>query len=227
MNRWKLQPKKLGFMLAMTVAFGGSLLLLPRQAHADEIFRQQGTIQPAQSEYTFSGSEGQTVTVNLTSPDFDTTLTLVGPDDQEIAFNDDFGGTLNSRIVATLPRSGEYRLIVRSFSGNGGNYTVTVNPATEYEQAYASATTLYQSGSYAEAIAAFGEAIEIDPDQPTAYVERGNAYLALGENTAAAIADFERASALYEQSGDMDSAQSFRDYIQFLQSPPAPDSQPY
>jgi len=225
MNRW-LQPKKLGFMLEMTVAFGGSLLLLPHQANADEIFRQQGTIQPAQNEYTFSGTQGQTVTINLTSPDFDTTLTLIGPGDQEIAFNDDFGGSLNSRIVATLPSNGEYRVIVRSFAGNGGNYTVTVNPATEYEQAYASATTLYQSGRYAEAIAAFGEAIEIDPTQPSAYVDRGNAYLALGENTEAAIADFERASELYEQSGDIDTAQSFRNYIEFLQSP-SPEAQPF
>lgn len=225
MNRW-LQPQKLGFMLAMTVAFGGSLLMLPRQAHADEIFRQQGTIQPAQNEYTFSGTEGQTVTINLTSSDFDTTLTLVGPDDQEISFNDDFGGSLNSRIVATLPRSGEYQIIVRSFGGNGGNYTVTVNPATEYEQAYASATTLYQSGSYTEAIAAFGEAIEIDPTEPAAYVDRGNAYLATGENTEAAIADFERAAELYEERGEVDSAQSYRDYIQFLQSPPS-EPMPY
>jgi tetratricopeptide (TPR) repeat protein len=220
MSRW-LQPKKLGFMLAVTIAFGGSLLL-PRQANADEIFRQQGTIQPAQNEYTFSGTEGQAVTIDLTSPDFDTTLTLVGPDGQEIAFNDDFGGSLNSRIVATLPGDGEYRILVRSFAGNGGNYSITVNPATEYEQAYAAATTLYQSGSFAEAIAAFGEAIEIDPTQPSAYIDRGNAYLATGENTEAAIADFERAVELYEQSGDVESAQSFRDYIQFLQSPPEP-----
>ncbi|MBD2071105.1 tetratricopeptide repeat protein [Leptolyngbya sp. FACHB-671] len=226
MNRW-LQPKKLGFMLAMTVAFGGSLLALPRQAHADEIFRQQGTIQPAQNEYTFSGTEGQTVTINLTSADFDTTLALVGPGEQEIAFNDDFGGSLNSRIIATLPSNGEYRVIVRSFAGNGGAYTVTVNPATEYEQAYASATTLYQAGSFTEAIAAFGEAIEIDPVEPSAYIDRGNAYLATGENTEAAIADFERAADLYEERGEVDSAQSYRDYVQFLQSSPPPEPMPF
>jgi tetratricopeptide (TPR) repeat protein len=221
MKRW-LQPKRLGLMLAMTVTLGGSLLLLPRQASADEIFRQQGTIEPVQNEYTFSGIAGQTVTIKLTSPDFDTTLTLVGVNGEEVAFNDDFGGSLNSQIVTTLPSSGEYQVIVRSFAGNGGNYTITVNPATEYEQAYALATTLYQSGQYAEAIAAFGEAIEVDPTQPSAYVDRANAYLISGENTEAAIADFERASELYEQSGDVNSAQSFRDYVQFLQSSPSP-----
>ena len=85
----------------------------------------------ATDEWTFRGQAGQTVSVAMTAQDnsFDTVLRLVDEQGDEIAYNDDSGGTLNSRIEAvTLPADGEYTILAGSFGGrSGGPYTLTLS----------------------------------------------------------------------------------------------------
>jgi len=78
--------------------------------------------------YEFQGQRGQTVTIDLTSPDFDTFLALLDPDGQVVDNNDDIdGSSTNSRLVVTLPRAGTYQVIVNAFDSSGqGRFTITV-----------------------------------------------------------------------------------------------------
>lgn len=58
-------------------------------------------------------------------------------------------------------------------------------------------------GNYEEAIVAFSEAIEIDPNNALAYIGRGNAYTGSGDdNLGLALADFQKAVQLDEQNTD-------------------------
>ncbi|TVQ19252.1 MAG: serine protease [Leptolyngbya sp. DLM2.Bin15] len=79
-------------------------------------------------EHTFYGTSGQTVTISMESNEFDTYLILLGPNGELIDQNDDAGpNTLNSRIVATLPRTGTYVILANSYDNTGrGRYTLTV-----------------------------------------------------------------------------------------------------
>jgi tetratricopeptide (TPR) repeat protein len=65
--------------------------------------------------------------------------------------------------------------------------------------------SLAKPGSYAQAIARFGDAIQIRQDFADAYLQRGNAHQALGE-TGAALADFDRAVALNPRLPDAHNA---------------------
>jgi tetratricopeptide (TPR) repeat protein len=231
----KLQPRYLGLVITSSVIMGGIAVILPvSPTYAEDILQEQGTLQPVQEEYTFSGSAGQSVTITMTNDDFDTVLSLLGPDGQQIAINDDFARSLNSTIITTLPNDGEYKVVAGSFSGQGGQYNLTVRPATEYEQVYGRAMNFYIQGNYDDAIAAYNEAIEIDPNQPAAYMDRADArwgqfYSQPGINPEqplepslelkqAIITDYERAAELYEQAGNAEMAQMVREQISVLQS---------
>ncbi|WP_416665684.1 PPC domain-containing protein [Egbenema bharatensis] len=75
----------------------------------------------------FQANQGQTLHVDLSSPDFDPYLFLIAPDGSIVAEDDDSGGNFNARIVMELPQSGTYTAIVNSFSAEGrGRYRLTV-----------------------------------------------------------------------------------------------------
>jgi tetratricopeptide (TPR) repeat protein len=227
MTSWKNGSRKLGCMLATAIALGGiSLASMAPAARAQQaLFEEQGTLQPMEDEYTFSGNAGQLVAIAMSSEVFDTLLVLKGPNGQEIAMNDDYGRSLNSTIVMTLPTTGTYTVLARSFSGQGGAYRVVVRPASAYDQAYARGLEQIRNGQLEEAIASFTEAINQDPDQPTAYLDRGDAYYGQGD-IAAVVADYTRAADLYEQAGDTMMAQSLREQIAYIQAPAEPMPMP-
>ncbi|MBD1940521.1 trypsin-like peptidase domain-containing protein [Microcoleus sp. FACHB-68] len=77
---------------------------------------------------TFTGRGGQSVTISLESPEFDTYLVLLSPEGKVLAQNDNAGAdTTNSAITATLPRSGVYRVVVNARDRQGrGRYTLTI-----------------------------------------------------------------------------------------------------
>jgi tetratricopeptide (TPR) repeat protein len=222
-------------MAIAAVIGGGSLLALAPAATAQELLREQGTLQPSQDEYTFTGTAGQAIAITMYSEEFDTVLALQDSTGQEIAFNDDYGRSLNSTIVTTLPADGNYTVVARSFSGAGGQYTLTVRPATEYEQVYSQAWSYYMQGDFAQAIELFTEAIAVDPSQPLAYADRADArwgqyYTGLGEEfnfenppelpadlVAAITEDYEQAAELFEQAGDTETAAALREQLMFLQ----------
>lgn len=219
-------------LMTLTTGLGIGVASLPAQAQSP-IFETGGTIVPAESVHTFEGQAGQTVTIILESEDFDTVLTLQNEAGEEIAFNDDFGGSLNSRIVAKLPASGTYRVVARSYSGNGGDFNLVVRFATEYEMALAEADALVTAERYADAVSAYTAAIALDPNQSIGYLGRAQAtlsqvYVEQGETMegpqdipAAArqsvVADFEKAADLLEAEGDVNWAMSLREQAAFLQ----------
>ena len=71
--------------------------------------------------------------------------------------------------------------------------------ADEYLEALSRGNAFFMRGDFAESIAAFSEAIAIDPERPPAYYSRCAANYALGDKTAA-DADLETAAGL-DQTG--------------------------
>jgi tetratricopeptide (TPR) repeat protein len=191
-------------------------IVLPQPAQAETLLENRGTITPAEATYTFEGTAGQALTITLDSEDFDPVLLLLDSNGDEVAFNDDFGGSLNSKIIITLPADDTYTVVARSFAGDGGDYDLVVRDSTAFELTFAAAEALVAEEDYDGAIAAYTEAIDLDPDQASAYLGRAQAILAQtyveqGEQIEGpadiplavrerVIADFEQAADLIEAS---------------------------
>lgn len=219
-------------VLALTAGASLGLMAAPVQAE-QPILQTEGTIVPAEERYTFDGQAGQVVAITLDSDDFDPVLVLFDAAGEEIAFNDDFGNTLNSKIVAELPEDGTYTVLARSYSGQGGDFQVMVRLATPFEAALAAAETLVMEGFYPEAIEGYTEAIALDDTQPLAYLGRaqarlGQLYLEQGDALEGpqdipaelrdqVIADLEQSATLLDAEGSSELAESLRAQISFLQ----------
>ncbi len=78
--------------------------------------------------YTFSGGQGDTVTITLESDAFDAFLTLRGPDGDELITDDDSAGDGDARIANfSLPEAGEYTIVVDSYNRLAtGDYTLSL-----------------------------------------------------------------------------------------------------
>jgi len=75
----------------------------------------------------FEAQRGQNITVELHSEDFDCYLELYDSSGQRIATDDDGAGNLDSRIQISLPSTGQYRIVARSYnSSDGGTYDLVV-----------------------------------------------------------------------------------------------------
>lgn len=234
--------RTVGLLATVAAMSSGFALGIAATANAQAILEEQGTIVPALQEYSLPMEEGDVVAIIMTSEDFDTVLTLLGPDGEEVAFNDDYGGTLNSRIVYVAEASGDYTVQSKSFDGEGGDFNIEVRPATEYEVVYNQAQVSIEAQDYEGAIAAYSEAIDLDASNPEAYLGRADAYFGqaqaeleaqgtlleepsdLDEETRNLIvADFEEAAILYEENGDPFTAQSLREQIEFIQTGEFPE----
>jgi hypothetical protein len=64
--------------------------------------------------FTFTGTGGQEVQIDLMSADFDAYLYLKDQNGQAIAQNDDSGGGHNARITQSLPYTGMYQIYANS-----------------------------------------------------------------------------------------------------------------
>ena len=81
--------------------------------------------------WTLFGERGETVTIDLTSEEFDTYLYVAGPGLETTLTSDDDGGACNSRLELEFPMSGNYTVVAGSFNpGATGNYglRITHNP---------------------------------------------------------------------------------------------------
>lgn len=81
--------------------------------------------------YTFEGSAGDAVVVELASSAFDTYLALIPPEGEQID-NDDADGRQDlSRVEMTLRANGRYRVLVTSYAaGKTGAYRLTLRRGT-------------------------------------------------------------------------------------------------
>ncbi|MGB3533096.1 MAG: trypsin-like peptidase domain-containing protein [Microcoleaceae cyanobacterium] len=79
-------------------------------------------------EYTFEGIEGQSVTVELESQEFNPYVALFDPKGQLVAENDDASpSNKNAVITITLPMAGSYRVVVNAYEPTGqGQYRLTI-----------------------------------------------------------------------------------------------------
>lgn len=95
-------------------------------------------------EYPLSIPEGDVVLIGIESEDFDPTLTVTNSAGEEVGFNDDSGGTLNSSLVFVSPADDTYTLTVNSFgtTPTEGDYAISVTGSESYQDSV-TATTDY------------------------------------------------------------------------------------
>jgi hypothetical protein len=96
------------------------------------------TLSESEAQFTFEAEAGDSIIASVTSPDFDSYLTLLGPDGTELAYNDDFNG-LDAQIGPfPLPETGEYTVVLSSYSmfedsATTGEFTLQVRSITLQE----------------------------------------------------------------------------------------------
>ncbi|MEQ8673607.1 MAG: pre-peptidase C-terminal domain-containing protein [Aggregatilineales bacterium] len=90
--------------------------------------------------YTFSANSGDVVNIALESSQFDSYLLLLDSAGNQVTFNDDGGGGLDSLIASfIIPSSGEYTIVassygnVRGFDAGTGDYTLALNAGSAIE----------------------------------------------------------------------------------------------
>ncbi|MFZ4640430.1 MAG: S1C family serine protease [Nodosilinea sp.] len=102
------------------------------------ILRHQGRLGPGDptlddgtyfQEFHFRGRSGQTVHLKLQSSDFDTYLVLIDEQGEVVGENDDGDtSTTDSELVITLPRTGQYTVIVNAYDQTTpGRFLLTVD----------------------------------------------------------------------------------------------------
>jgi hypothetical protein len=79
-------------------------------------------------DYLVTFEEGDQVAIDLTSDEFDTIITLIGPDGSTFGENDDGpDGTTNSLLFARITVPGNYIIRVRPYAGQGmGTFNLKV-----------------------------------------------------------------------------------------------------
>jgi|GEM_PF-1940133 len=113
--------------------------------------------------HVFEGQAGEIIRIDLVSDDFDASLILLGPNDEELGFNLDGGDGTNARIVIELPTTGTYAVGSISDGADAfSSYTLTWQAGSDSELAqyailqrsdtlYAQASELYNQGLYEDA----------------------------------------------------------------------------
>ncbi|MGB7311708.1 MAG: tetratricopeptide repeat protein, partial [Nodosilinea sp.] len=158
--------------------------------------------------HTFEGVAGQIVVIDLISDEFDSVLTLFGPDVELIAIDDYSGEGTNARLVLSLSGTGRYLVSALSFTPGGiGRYQLAVQPGTaadiERAEQLAEATRLnaqvlelYQAGRYGEAEQVNLEALKIHREQ-------------LGGSHPAVATSLNNLAELYREQGRYEEAEPF------------------
>ena len=77
--------------------------------------------------WRFRGEAGQTVIVKASSDGFDTGVELWSMQGDELGWGGDAGGGSGSRLVATLPHDGEYRVRVNVDGAESGRYALALH----------------------------------------------------------------------------------------------------
>ncbi|ESA37839.1 peptidase domain protein [Leptolyngbya sp. Heron Island J] len=71
-------------------------------------------------DYSVELFEGDQITIDVISEEFDTLVSLIGDDGTTVSENDDGpDGSTNSLLFARISKSGQYTVRVRSYAGQG------------------------------------------------------------------------------------------------------------
>ncbi|MEM9807829.1 MAG: hypothetical protein AAF959_21385 [Cyanobacteria bacterium P01_D01_bin.56] len=218
-----------------TVAMAGLFVMGTVPVQAQLLMEDGVEFEPQQNVHTFVAEAGQAVIIEMVSEEFDTFVTLLNPAGEILEQNDDYDGSPHATIVAQLPEAGEYTVLAGSFYGQlGGNYRVSVNPATDYQQVYDRALELMQSEDYGEASEAYQASILLEPNQPNAYLGRADALLRqqallLGESfegpdslpdalRTEIVDNYEKAAQLFAANGQGNFAELILEQAEFIRS---------
>ncbi len=91
----------------------------------------QGELRGEPAAYTFSAKAGDLIVATLESTDFDALLVLTDASGQEIARDDDSGGSGNSRLSHMIAASGSYTLLAQGYdSAASGAFTLSLESLT-------------------------------------------------------------------------------------------------
>jgi hypothetical protein len=90
--------------------------------------RATGTL-PDKAVWTFAGSAGQTITVDVESGDFDSQIRLLNLDGELLTEDDDSGEGMSAQVTFTLPETGIYTIEISSWNDKVGAYRVEVRDA--------------------------------------------------------------------------------------------------
>lgn len=86
-------------------------------------------------EFTFRGAEGSLLEVNMSADgefsELDSYLELYNEQGEMVAFDDDSGGELNSRMRYVLPDDGTYRIVASTYGETEGDYQLVVSEQRE------------------------------------------------------------------------------------------------
>lgn len=78
--------------------------------------------------YSFEGKAGQQIEIDMTSSEIDPYLILLAPDGQNLAYDDDGGGSSNARVVMALPADGTYTVLANTYrAGQTGRYNLRLS----------------------------------------------------------------------------------------------------
>lgn len=127
--------------------------LAPLPARYNEVYTGTIATETPQVYYRFSGKTGELVTLTLTAADgdLDPYLILLDGDRNELALNNDAGGTRDARIVQfRLPKDGDYLIVAGRFGlalgATSGGYELAITAGAIALESGALTATLSWSG---------------------------------------------------------------------------------
>ncbi len=87
-------------------------------------------------DYTVELFDGDQITIDVISEEFDTLVSLLGDDGTTVSENDDGpDGSTNSLLFARISKSGQYTVRVRSYAGQGtGTFSLKLARLREIEE---------------------------------------------------------------------------------------------
>jgi hypothetical protein len=133
-------------MRKMVLFLGGLMLLLASAVYAQDSISPgdtlEGTLDDNTAEFSFTGKTGELLVIELMSDDFDTVVTVLDADGNEIGRDDDGGDEgSNSRLAFLVPADGTYTLVAGGFLGEAsGDFTLSLSGIKPAVVTYGSTT---------------------------------------------------------------------------------------
>lgn len=158
--------------------------------------------------------KGQDYVIELASKDFDAFLILADAADKRLAYDDDGGGGLDSRLQFSAQIDGTYRLLAASLDKQPGKFQLKIRAgkvaaeqqlAATADQLNTQAVQLFQTGRPAEAVAKFRQSLKINQElYPASRFPEGHSVVATSLNNLGmalqAMGQAERAVPFFNQA---------------------------